>query len=110
MPGIQMTEPASFNAMLKRREFWRHMPHEPLLIIQTDALLGRPLDPFFFQFPYLGAPFLPRTTQRVLREAPKATGASAASSKPTLPSMDRPIQMYIPIFMATAGCQFASAR
>ena len=36
------------------------MPHESLLIIQTDALLIRPLDPFFFQFPYLGAPFLPR--------------------------------------------------
>ena len=40
--------------MLKRPEFWRHMPHEPLLIIQTDALLSRPLDPFFFHFPYLG--------------------------------------------------------
>ena len=60
MPGTQMTEPASLNAMLKRPEFWRHMPHEPILIFQTDALLSRPLDPFFFQFPYLGAPFLPR--------------------------------------------------
>ena len=60
VPETQITEPASFNAMLKRTEFWQHMPHEPLLIIQTDALLSRPLDPFFFQFPYLGAPFLPR--------------------------------------------------
>ena len=60
MPGVQMAEPAHLNAMLKRPEFWRQMPHEPLLIIQTDALLSRPLDPFFFQFPYLGAPFLPR--------------------------------------------------
>ena len=60
MPGAEMTEPASMNAMLKQPEFWRQMPHEPLLIIQTDALLSRPLDPFFFQFPYLGAPFLPR--------------------------------------------------
>ena len=60
IPGVQMTKPASLNAMLKRPEFWGHMPHEPLLIIQTDALLSRPLDPFFFQFPYLGAPFLPR--------------------------------------------------
>ena len=60
VPGTHITEPASFNAMLKRPEFWRQMPHEPLLIIQTDALLSRPLDPFFFQFPYLGAPFLPR--------------------------------------------------
>ena len=60
MPGVQMAEPTSLNSMLKRPEFWRQMPHEPMLIIQTDALLSRPLDPFFFQFPYLGAPFLPR--------------------------------------------------
>lgn len=60
IPGIEMTEPASLNTMLKQPEFWRQMPHESLLIIQTDALLSRPLDPFFFQFPYLGAPFLPR--------------------------------------------------
>ena len=60
MPEAQMKEPANLNAMLKRPEFWRQMPHEQLLIIQTDALLSRPLDPFFFQFPYLGAPFQPR--------------------------------------------------
>ena len=60
IPGVQMAEPAHLNAMLKQPEFWRQMPHEPLLIIQTDALLSRPLHPFFFQFPYLGAPFLPR--------------------------------------------------
>ena len=60
MPGTKLTQHSSFNAMLKQPEFWRHMPHESLLIIQTDALLIRPLDPFFFQFPYLGAPFLPR--------------------------------------------------
>ena len=48
MPGAEMTEPASMNAMLKQPEFWRQMPHEPLLIIQTDALLSRPLDPFSF--------------------------------------------------------------
>ena len=60
MPGVQMAEPTSLNTMLKLPEFWRHMPHELMLIIQTDALLSRPLDPFFFQFPYLGAPFIPR--------------------------------------------------
>ena len=59
-PRAQLSESASFNEMLKQPGFWQHMPHEPLLIIQTDALLSRPLDPFFFQFPYLGAPFLPR--------------------------------------------------
>ena len=60
MPWVQITEPTSLNKMLKQPEFWRHIPHEPTLIIQTDALLSRPLDPFFFHFPYLGAPFLPR--------------------------------------------------
>ena len=60
LPGAQMKEPASLNAMFKRPEFWRHMPHERILIIQTDALLSRPLDDFFFGFSYLGAPFLPR--------------------------------------------------
>ena len=60
VPDAQLKEHSSFNAMLKLPEFWQHMPHEPLLIIQTDALLARPLNPFFFQFPYVGAPFLPR--------------------------------------------------
>ena len=55
-----MTEPASLNAMLKKPGFWQQMQYEQLLIVQTDALLSKPLDPFFFQFAYLGAPFLPR--------------------------------------------------
>ena len=60
VPGVQLTEYASFNAMLKRPEFWQKMPYEQMLFIQTDALLAKPLHPFFFDFPYLGAPFLPR--------------------------------------------------
>ena len=60
IPGAQLAQHSSFNSMLKRPEFWRQMPHESLLMIQTDALLARPLHPFFFQFPYLGAPFIPR--------------------------------------------------
>ena len=60
MPGARITDSSSYNAMLKRAEFWQKMPHQSLLLIQTDALLSRPLDSFFFQFPYLGAPFLPR--------------------------------------------------
>lgn len=60
MPGTKLTQHSSFNAMLKQPEFWSQMPYETLLIIQVDALLSRPLDAFFFQFPYLGAPFLPR--------------------------------------------------
>ena len=30
------------------------MPHERLLVIQTDAILAKPLHPFFFNFSYLG--------------------------------------------------------
>ena len=60
MPGADLTVRTSFNGMLKQPEFWRQMPHEQLLIIQTDALLAKPLNPFFFNFSYLGAPFLPR--------------------------------------------------
>ena len=41
MPWVQITEPTSLNKMLKQPEFWRHIPHEPTLIIQTDALLSR---------------------------------------------------------------------
>jgi len=60
VPGTQLTAKKSFNTMLKRADFWQMMPHDRLLVIQTDALLGKPLDPFFFQFAYLGAPFIPR--------------------------------------------------
>ena len=43
----------SFNQMMKSAAFWKALPLEKLLIIQTDALLAKPLDPFFFQFQYL---------------------------------------------------------
>ena len=36
IPGIQMTDPISLNTMLKQTVFWQKMPHESLLIIQTD--------------------------------------------------------------------------
>lgn len=60
LPDTQLDNFDHFNAMLKSPELWKQMPHEQLLIIQTDSLLSRPLSPFFFEFPYLGAPFIPR--------------------------------------------------
>ena len=60
LPGVHLSDYDNFNRMMKRADFWNSLPHEELLIIQTDALLSRPLDPFFFQFCYLGAPFVPR--------------------------------------------------
>ena len=60
IPGVKLSEYSSFNAMLKRSDFWEKMPYEHLLFVQTDALIAKPLHPFFFNFSYLGAPFLPR--------------------------------------------------
>ena len=50
----------NFNQLMKTSIFWDALPHEKLLIIQTDALLSEPLPQYFFNFDYLGAPFLPR--------------------------------------------------
>ena len=104
IPGVLMTEPASLNDMLKQPEFWRHMPHEALLIIQTDALLGRPLDPFSFSSPIWERHFCQGNTVNTLRSA-GVTAVSAASSKQTLPSMALPIQRYIHICTAMAACR-----
>ena len=59
-PGTNLCQPASFNAMMKQPLFWKQLDEEEILVIQTDALLAKPLHPFFFNFSYLGAPFLPR--------------------------------------------------
>ena len=93
MPGVQMAEPTSLNTMLKWPEFWRQMPHEPLLIIQTDALLSRPLDPFSFISPTWGLRFCPDNTASTSRSA-GVTASSAAFSKLTPLSMALPIQLY----------------
>jgi hypothetical protein len=60
VPGTQLHEPASFNQMLKQERFWAALPHEHLLVCQTDSLLVQPLPAFFFDYAYLGAPFLPK--------------------------------------------------
>ena len=60
VPGVQLKVQASFNSMLKQPEFWRYMPHERLLVIQTDAILAKTATSIFFNFSYLGAPFLPK--------------------------------------------------
>ncbi|MCP9775692.1 DUF5672 family protein [Cyanobium sp. WAJ14-Wanaka] len=60
VPGTWLGDVASFNRMMKQEPFWAAMPNEKLLFIQTDALLAEPLPEWFFNFSYLGAPFLPR--------------------------------------------------
>ena len=60
LTGTRLSDYSSFNRMMKSATFWDALDHEELLFVQTDALLAKPLDPFFFQYCYLGAPFLPR--------------------------------------------------
>ena len=86
--------------MLKRADFWQKMPHESLLVIQTDALLCQPLAPFFFQFAYLGAPFIPRQHSEYFERRGLMEG-SAISSKQTHLSMGIQIQTCIHTYMAT---------
>ena len=53
---------------MKEPSFWDQLPLERLLIIQADALLSKPVAPFFFEFPYLGAPFFPRQHSEYFEE------------------------------------------
>ena len=65
VPETVLSEPTSFNTMLKETAFWEGLPHEQLLIVQTDSLLAQPLPTFFFAYPYLGAPFLPAQSSEI---------------------------------------------
>jgi len=65
VPSAALNEPTSFNRMMKQKLFWQGLPHEQLLVCQTDSLLSRPLPAFFFSYPYLGAPFLPAQQSEV---------------------------------------------
>ena len=58
--GANISDYGNFNRMMKSPIFWKALFHEELLLIQTDALLSKPLNPFFFNFCYVGAPFIPR--------------------------------------------------
>ena len=60
VPGSQLSSADSFNQMMKQGQFWGLLPHEQLLICQTDSLLAQPMPLFFFNYAYLGAPFLPQ--------------------------------------------------
>ena len=71
MPGTDLKQKHSYNQMLKQKEFWEFLPHEKLLITQTDSLLVQPLPKFFLNFPYLGAPFLPKQQSEYFEERKK---------------------------------------
>ena len=97
VPATRLGEYASFNAMLKRPEFWLKMPHEHLLVIQTDALLSKPLHPFFFNFSYLGAPFLPRqhTEYFTIRDAQGQISRFFKTDSPIHGSPDRDVYPHL---------------
>ena len=71
VPGTDLKQKHSYNHMLKQKEFWESLPHEKLLITQTDSLLVQPLPKFFLNFPYLGAPFLPKQQSEYFEERKK---------------------------------------
>ena len=45
-PQTDLKQASSFNAMMKQATFWAQMPSEKILVIQTDALLAKPLTLF----------------------------------------------------------------
>ena len=101
MPGDRSVRTFQLQCHAETTRFLEQMPHEQLLIVQTDALLAKPLNPFFFNFSYLGAPFLPRQhSEYFTMRDPRAT--SVASSKPIRQSMDRPTAMSTHTSTATA--------
>jgi len=69
--GTELGDTGSYNKMLKEKEFWINIPYEELLLIQTDALLCKPVSHFFFGFAYLGAPFIPRQHSEYFEERNK---------------------------------------
>ena len=58
--NIILENSIGINQLMKSADFWSLLPSEKLLIIQTDALLAESLPEYFFNFDYLGSPFLPR--------------------------------------------------
>ena len=104
--GICLSNYSSFNSMMKHADFWNALPHEELLIIQTDALLAKPLDPFFFQFCYLGAPFYQDSTLNTLRKEIKR-GKLSVFLKSIHQSIIPPTQTPIPTYTAMEDCPFA---
>ncbi|GET41993.1 glycosyl transferase family 2 [Microseira wollei NIES-4236] len=63
LPEVSNLENMGYSRLLKTQSFWEKIPAEKLLIFQTDTILTEPLDPRFFEYPYLGAPWLQEDIQ-----------------------------------------------
>ncbi len=46
-----------YNQLLISSDFWRGLPSQKILIVQTDSLLIEPIDFSMFVYDYIGAPF-----------------------------------------------------
>lgn len=56
-----------YNNLLKTLEFWKHMESSKnILIFQTDTLLFKKIDPKFYKYAYIGAPW----TWKAIKQAP----------------------------------------
>ncbi len=60
IPNLLLDNQENYNKLLKNQYFWELLPTEKLLFVQTDSLIVEPIPDYFFEFSYLGAPFLPR--------------------------------------------------
>ncbi|WP_162176463.1 DUF5672 family protein [Synechococcus sp. KORDI-100] len=60
-----------YSKMLKDRSFWNYFDENKLLISQTDALIIKPIQEFYFELPYLGAPFIPSQIIEIYSERNK---------------------------------------
>ena len=50
--GVKKLDRNSYNALLKRSDFWSAIPASSILLTQVDALLIEPLPDYFFQYDY----------------------------------------------------------
>jgi predicted O-linked N-acetylglucosamine transferase (SPINDLY family) len=63
LPEVSKLDNMGYSRLLKTPSFWERIPAEKILIFQTDTILTEPLDPRFFEYPYLGAPWLQEEIQ-----------------------------------------------
>tara|TARA_B100000700_G_C15026284_1_gene848316 strand:- start:77 stop:1027 length:951 start_codon:yes stop_codon:yes gene_type:complete len=102
-PNISLSEAFSFNQFMKTSEFWDLLPSEKILIVQTDALISEPLPSYFFEFDYLGAPFLPRVRSEYFVNRSENTGEITNFFKVDTPFNCSPNQDIYPHFYGNGG-------
>jgi len=55
--GVENLTIRDYNMLLTDPAFWEHITSEYALVFQTDTLIFRKIDPIFFDYDYVGAPW-----------------------------------------------------